>query len=155
MQQIVADHVIQSRVMFPGAGHLELARSACSSLSLATVLHGVFFLQPLVLEIPGLLVECIVTGSGSKIAGHFEVRSGTSSGLMDEPAVHCSGDGGQKPLVTDGGEAARRCLAVGPGNARSRRGVRAVEVAALYKGFYTCGLQYGPEFRRIVHAWAG
>ena len=43
---LVHDHVVQSRVIFPGAGYLELANASASAL---TALRGVFFLQPLAL----------------------------------------------------------------------------------------------------------
>ena len=50
---VVADHIVQGRVVFPGAGYLEMARAASVSLSggaKSAVLSRVFFLQPLVLD---------------------------------------------------------------------------------------------------------
>ena len=64
--ELVADHVVQGRVIFPGAGYLELGRAATR----AEALHGVFFLQPLAVEVPNLLIECAVTEDG-----RFEVCS--------------------------------------------------------------------------------
>ena len=72
---LVHDHVVQSRVIFPGAGYLELARAAAMT---ATALRGVFFLQPLALETAGLLIECAITD------GRFEVRSGEGIDAMSD-----------------------------------------------------------------------
>ena len=50
---VVADHIVRGRVVFPGAGYLEMARAASVSLSggaKSAVLSRVFFLQPLVLD---------------------------------------------------------------------------------------------------------
>ena len=45
---LVADHVVQGRVIFPGAAYLELARAAATPGSSAK--STVFFLQPLIVE---------------------------------------------------------------------------------------------------------
>jgi acyl transferase domain-containing protein len=134
--QLVADHVVRGRVIFPGAGYLELARAAATSDHAA--LHGVFFLQPLAVEAAGLLVECSVA------EGRFEVRSG-EEGAMADAAVHCSGalgaDQGWQPMS----------------NALVRGGscACAADVGALYGGFDAAGLQYGPGYRTLVQAWSG
>ena len=66
LHALVADHVVQGRIIFPGAGYLEMARAAAGSDSL----RGTFFLQPLAVEAAGLLaIECAVSSGG------FEVRS--------------------------------------------------------------------------------
>ena len=57
---------MQGRVIFPGAGYLEVARAA---LTTGVALRDIFFLQPLDVEAPGLFVECVVAN------GLFEVRS--------------------------------------------------------------------------------
>ena len=49
---LVADHVVQGRVVFPGAGYLEMARAAlCAEqpLDRSAMLQSVVFVQPLVL----------------------------------------------------------------------------------------------------------
>ena len=56
LHALVANHVVQGRIIFPGAGYLEMARAAG-----AMALHGVYFLQPLAAEASGLLVECAVS----------------------------------------------------------------------------------------------
>ena len=51
LHALVAEHVVQGRVVFPGAAYLETARAAwnaaASSSAVGASLHGVFFLQPL------------------------------------------------------------------------------------------------------------
>ena len=51
LHSLVADHVVQGRVIFPGAGYLEMARAATGT---ASALRGVFFLQPLAAEAAAL-----------------------------------------------------------------------------------------------------
>ena len=54
LHALVADHVVAGRVVFPGAGYLELARAASKGVTSASSgepsLQGVFFLAPLVLD---------------------------------------------------------------------------------------------------------
>ena len=131
LRALVADHVVQGRVIFPGAGYLEVARAAG-----ATALQGVYFLQPLATEAPGLLVECAASN------GLFEMRTSESEAFEDA-TVHCSG-----------------ALAIGNSwqrveHASLRTRSRAADVAALYDGFDALGLQYGPRYRTLVNAWGG
>ena len=131
LHALVADHVVQGRVIFPGAGYLEVARAAG-----ATALHDVYFLQPLAAEAPVLLVECTVSD------GRFEVRTSESEAFEDA-MVHCSG-----AMATENGwqrvdQASQRILS------------RAADVAALYDGFDAVGLQYGPGYRTLINAWGG
>ena len=134
---LTADHVVQGRVIFPGAGYLEMARAAVAS---TTALHGVFFLQPLAVEVAGLPVECRAA------EGLFEVRSG-EEGAMSEAAVYCSG-----ALVADhhqGRQVVNHALV------RVGSCARAADVSALYDGLAAVGLQYGPGYRTLVQAWSG
>jgi hypothetical protein len=71
LHALVADHVVQGRVVFPGAGYLEMARAAG-----ARALCAVYFLQPLAIEAHGVLVECVVS------KGRFEVCS-REAGAVD------------------------------------------------------------------------
>jgi hypothetical protein len=128
---LVADHVVQGRVIFPGAGYLEMARAAA-----AAALCGVYFLQPLAVETPGLLIECAVSD------GRFEVRS-SEADAVEASTVHCSG-------AIAGGNAWQR---IDPASLRAPS--RAVDVGALYDGFDAAGLQYGPGYRTLVQAWGG
>ena len=74
---LVAEHVVHGRVVFPGAGYLEMARAAAN----AAGLEGVFFVHPLVVE-PGVQIECSVSD------GRFEIRSSDSEA---EATVYCIG----------------------------------------------------------------
>ena len=132
LQAVVADHVVRGRVIFPGAGCLEMARASASS---GSVLCGVFFLQPLVVEAPTLFIECRV------IDGLFQVRSGTGS-VLEDTTVHCSG--------------ALAAHATWPlaNHAWERAHSRAADVGALYDTFCAAELHYGPAFRVLAHAWA-
>jgi acyl transferase domain-containing protein len=128
---LVANHVVQGRVIFPGAGYLEVARAAG-----ATALRDVYFLQPLAAEVPGLLIGCAVSN------GRFEVRT-SDSAAFDDATVHCSG-----ATAADAGwqrvdHSSRRTLS------------RAADVGALYDGFDAVGLQYGPGYRTLVNVWGG
>ena len=128
---LVADHVVQGRVIFPGAGYLEMARA-----SGAEALHGVYFLHPLAVDSSTLLVECVISD------GRFEVRSG-EEGMLADASVHCSGAiaaANAWQIVCD----ASRCHCS-----------HAADVTQLYDGFNVVGLQYGPGFRSLMQAWGG
>ena len=125
---------MQGRAIFPGAGHLELARAAASR-----ALHGVFFLQPLAVEAAGLRVECVVGDDG-----RFDVRSG-ADGAVGHATVHCSGALGSHDcahFAMDWVVRGRSCLL-------------AANLGALYDGYEAVGLQYGPCYRTLVRAWGG
>ena len=131
--QVIDSHIVQGRVIFPGAGYLEMARAAAK----AAALHGVFFLQPLAIEAPSLLVECWVSD------GRFEVTSGEADATEAARTVHCSG-------ATAGATDWQRI-----DHASLRAPSRGVDVGALYDGFDAVGLQYGPGYRTLVQAWGG
>ena len=61
-------------------------------------------------------------------------------------AVHCTG---AMMAAADG--ASRVDLAA----TRAFAGAHAVSVAALYDAFDAAGLQYGPGYRALLHAWGG
>ena len=135
LQAAIADHVVQGRMIFPGAGYLEMVRASASG---GSALRGVFFLQPLAIEAGVVHVECAV------VRGGFEVRSSGDS--ESDVAVHCSGAVG----VADG--VWRRA------DHASVRGVScagATHVLTLYDDFDAVGLQYGPGYRTLVAAWSG
>jgi len=131
---LVADHVVQGRIVFPGAGYLEMARAAAGGAAL----HCVFFLQPLIIEPSDMLIECAVA------EGRFEVRSGMDNDALCDAAVHCSGSigVGSWQLVDKTSVRAGTCSS-------------AAHVGALYASFDTTGLQYGPAYRTLVRAWGG
>jgi acyl transferase domain-containing protein len=133
LHAVVADHMVQDRVIFPGAGYLEMARAAAAA---GTTLRSVFFLQPLALEVPGLHVECALGN------GRFEVRGGER---VDDVTVHCSGAFDSSSHDASGPST--------QAHVRGQRCVQAVDVVMLYDHFHAGGLQYGPEFRTLVQAW--
>jgi hypothetical protein len=129
---LVADHVVQGRVIFPGMGYFEAAHAAGTA-----ALRGVYFLQPLAAEAPGLLFECAISD------GLFEMRT-CEANLIGDATVHCSGATGTDNVWKQSIDHAPRC-------ARSR----AADVGALYDGFESRGLQYGPRYRTLINAWGG
>ena len=134
LHALVADHVVQGRVIFPGAGYLEVARAAATG----SALRGVFFLQPFAVEAAGMLVECTVAD------GRFEVRCGVDDTLADS-AVHCSG-----ALAASSG---RQCI--DHACMRAHSCYHASCAGALYDGFDAVRLQYGPGYRTLTQAWGG
>ena len=131
---LVADHVVQGRVIFPGAGHLEVARAAASGAALS----GVYFLQPLAVETAGLLVQVTVHEN------RFEIRSSEDETMADA-AVHSAGS-----LSTgDTWQSTSHSLL------RARSSTHAVDVGSLYDFFVGSGLQYGPDYRTLMQAWGG
>ena len=58
LRELVADHIVQGRVVFPGAGYLEMARAPCGGSG--ALLRRVFFIQPLLLDsdVRSLRVVC-------------------------------------------------------------------------------------------------
>jgi acyl transferase domain-containing protein len=144
LHAVVADHVVQGRVIFPGTGYLELARAAASAAaaSSGSALHGVFFLQPLAVETPGLFVECAVSG------GRFDVRSGQAidTTLSVDATVHCSG----AVVLNDRTPQQQDYVAV-----RGRTCPHTAEAGALYDMFHSVGLEYGPGYRTLSHLWGG
>ena len=147
---VVADHVVQGRVIFPGTGYLELARAvACaaspSGASTAAALHGVFFIAPLAAETSGLHIECSVSG------GRFEVRSDERApgalAVAATPTVHCSG--AASPAK------AGAFRSVDYARDRSSNGASSIDLRTLYAVFYAAGLHYGPGYRTLTQAWSG
>ena len=135
---LVDDHVVKGRVVFPGAGYLEMASTATSASDALPALRGVFFVEPLVLEAPSLLVKCTITDD------RFEVRSCVTDTLEDA-VLHCSGGLGACDGWQRVDHASVRC-----GVSR-----RSCSVGALYNGFDRVGLQYGPNYRTLIQSWDG
>ena len=67
---VVGEHVVQGRVVLPGAAYLETMRAACIAVAktpAGAALRGIFFLQPLVLAsdaTSAVWVECVLQPSG-------------------------------------------------------------------------------------------
>jgi acyl transferase domain-containing protein len=133
LRALVADHVVQNRIIFPGAGYLEVARAAG-----AKALRGTYFLKPLAIEAVGLLVECAVSD------GRFEVRT-SEADTLEGGSVHCSG----ATMSTD------NIWHIDHALLRGGACNQTVDVGGLYNGFDAVGLQYGPGYRTLMHAWGG
>ena len=132
---LVADHIVHDRVIFPAVGYLEMARAVCEAD--ASRMRDVFFLQPLAVEAAGLSIECAMA------QGRFEVRASAEG---TDVAAYCSGEVGVLALspLADTGWAHRRSSCP-----------RAVHTGELYSQLASVGLQYGPAFRLLMHAWGG
>ena len=138
----VGDHVVRHRVTFPGAGYLEVGRSACcaaaSTPSAGAGFRSVFVVQPLFVEAQQLWIECAVW-SGTR----FEVSSGCmAAGALQERSVHSTGE---QVVQTRSGQF----------NVALRRSICALQAvtAPMYSAFDSVGLQYGPAFRRLSKVW--
>ena len=146
LHMIVADHIVQSRVIFPGAGYLELARAAWSVLNSlaggACALRAIFFLMPLVVEADDTLVECATNSS------QFEVRSGEPQGQsLVGVTAHCSG--------TMGGDMQGGTQEADHSAARAVCGVHTMHAPGFYIASHAAGMWYGPDYRSLVQAWDG
>ena len=136
LHALVADHVVQGRIIFPGTGYLEMARAATAGAAL----HGIYFMQPLTVEVVRLLVECVVAQD------RFKVRSGEDdAALAADAAVHCTG----------AFSAGSVCRHVDNAMARARDCTLVAHVGGLYDSFDRVERQYGPEYRTLVQAWCG
>jgi hypothetical protein len=138
---LVADHVILGRVIFPGAGYLEIGKAIASHGGTTQEnLAQIFFVQPLAVEVAGLHMECAMANS------RLEVRSGTLSGnaaTLDDTAVHCVAN------ITAQDDWQR----IEQASAHSDMCTSVVGLDLLYNSFSSVGWQYGPCFRTLAQAW--
>ena len=138
---LVSDHIVQERVVFPGAAHIELARAAsaavCLSQKSSAGLMNVFFLKPLLLDCTSSQLICNVSASGFEICSQNE-PSGNLNAVL-----HCNGSYGTSSVgnpidhVTLHGNVAKR----------------AMDISKFYDTFYSVGLQYGPAYRTLKSLW--
>src|SRR6056297_1111511 len=138
---VVADHIVQGRVIFPGAGYMEMARAACVALTAGAkgaVLKRVFFLQPLMLggDLSNVFVTVDITGADER----FNVN--TANAETGSKTSHCAGSHATFADALPGfSHAALRSSCEQP-----------VDVAAIYSGFRSVGLEYGPQYRTLTSA---
>ena len=146
LHALVSEHVVQGRVVFPGAAYLEAARAAWSASTSPAAslvgLHGVFFLQPLDVGLDSAVafIDCVLYGYGT-----FEVRSGDEVALQGSDApMHCTG-------TASASAPPQQLVSL----AARRSGCALTDcVGAQYDMFHTVGLQYGPSYRQLQQAWA-
>ena len=132
---LVADHIVQGRVVFPGAGYLEMARASLDNSSAS--LQSIIFMQPLVLtpiDAVASTLECAITTSRNS----FSIRDADSpdSTVFCQGGVSSGEPPSSAPLLL---HAASRDVALNP--------------ADLYDRCHQCGLQYGPQYRRLSAIW--
>lgn len=132
LQAVVADHVVNGRVIFPAVGYLEMLRAAAGS---GTVLRSVFFLQPLALDF-AYGIKCAVHDDG------FEVHS--SDETSENIVMCCTGSLGRH----DGW----KCVEIP--SVRVSAIAHVVPPCQSYGSCTDAGLQYGPAFRRLSAAWS-
>ena len=130
---LVADYVVQGRVIFPGAGYLEMVCAAG-----APALGNVFFLQPMAVDDASVYVDCTISD------GRFEVRSCVGDAVEDA-TLHCTGATAATTMEHGDWQLIE--------HASLRVQARPVDVDALYDMFSSVGLQYGPGYRTLTHAW--
>ena len=143
LRALVAEHVVQGRIIFPAAGYLEMAHAAAnmstSGIASSAKLCGVFFLLPLTLtEVSAdavVAIECTPFDS-------FTVSTLNSSG---DSEVHCSGS-----VANHTAENTEPPLSF----SRVRdKCSESLDVLKFYHALDQSGLNYGPAFRAVEQAW--
>ena len=139
---ILEQHVVQGRVIVPGAGYLEMAHVAgtAEASSTAARLSGVFFLVPLALseEADGAVVSIEFTASVE-----FEISStGMNGSSVTE--VHCSGAYGH---------ASQEMPHIFTFEGMNSKCTEQVDTELGYHAFDFGGLNLGPAFRLLEHVW--
>ena len=96
---LVADHVVMGRIVFPGAGYLEMARAAClacNSHFKGATLKRAYFLAPLVLDAADGLEVRVEVDTGAE---RYEI---SSTGEEEQKVTHSAGDAGASCDSQDG-----------------------------------------------------
>ena len=136
LRTIVTDHVVQGRIVFPGAGYLEMGHAAGAAVygSSSVTLQGVFFLYAMVVEdvADSIAIETSVAGTSLSIRCVDTLEE-------EEPRMLVRGD------VMSGGSFAPM---------PTSKAKTPSDVDALYAAFHSVGLQYGPAFRPLRKMWA-
>ena len=138
LRSLVADHVVQDRIIFPAAGYLEMAHATSLASKMPSKLNGVFFLLPLSLSdaAEDALVTIEITPQMN-----FQV---SSIGISGDAEVHCSGN----LLPTVQTEEMLSFAGV------RERCTDTIQVSTFYSSLHMSGLSYGPKFRLIDSIWA-
>ncbi|MET9896962.1 polyketide synthase dehydratase domain-containing protein, partial [Streptomyces sp. NPDC006465] len=135
----LAEHTVAGRLLFPGAGFLELALHAAGEVGSDRV-EELAVEQPLLLPERGAVRVQVVVGA-SDAAGSRPVTV-YARGTADEGWTrHASGTLGQS------------ALAAGRGSAWPPEGAERLDVDNLYDRFADAGYEYGPVFQGVTAAW--
>ncbi|MBB4911529.1 type I polyketide synthase [Actinophytocola algeriensis] len=135
----LADHVVFDRILFPGAGFVELALRAGDEVG-RTELTELTLAAPLVVPDEGVLRLQVLVEPGDR--GRVSIHS---RGRDDEPwTLHAAGVlTAQEPLADNGFD-----VSVWP-----PAGATPVPVDGCYDDFARHGFDYGPAFRRLRAVW--
>jgi iturin family lipopeptide synthetase A len=139
---LVADHVLNGRVVFPATAYLEMLRAAISA-NAARALHGVevgdvFWIRPMMLAAYASgTIECEI-----RINGRFEVRRFKAAST--DASVHCMGAG---KAVVPSWQATDVCV----NRVHSSLVASVPCLAATFH--HSVGLQYGPTYRVLISTW--
>jgi NADPH:quinone reductase-like Zn-dependent oxidoreductase/3-oxoacyl-(acyl-carrier-protein) synthase/NAD(P)-dependent dehydrogenase (short-subunit alcohol dehydrogenase family)/SAM-dependent methyltransferase/acyl carrier protein len=138
LRDLVADHIVQGRIVFPGAGYLEMVRAACGGS--AALQERVLFLQPLLLDEAATTtcIACDITAEK-----RFDIRTELEDGSLG--TAHC---GGSLTAWLTGDDRHQPCALV-----LKALCVAAVNVASIYFGFRSIGIEYGPQFRKLAKGY--
>lgn len=141
----ILDHVVSERVIFPGAGYIEIAlvvvRQSLSSLGKCVSLESGLISSPLMLNIDEL--ENVILSSTIDIStGAIRINSSTGS----LPHFGCSACNSNKAETT------RRCFSADKAHAQS---TQPVPTKNLYTEMGKAGLMYGRQFRLLSNIKRG
>ncbi|SES41640.1 Acyl transferase domain-containing protein, partial [Lentzea albida] len=140
-QPWLADHVVGDRVLFPGAGFVELAVRAGDEVACGRI-RELTLSAPLVLPEHGAVQVQVHVGDRDE-AGSRQVTVHSRSDSGDSPwTEHATG------VLTEVGSGAMSALAPWP-----PLGAQEVDLEGFYEGLEEAGLGYGPVFRGLRSVW--
>ncbi|WP_238324158.1 polyketide synthase dehydratase domain-containing protein, partial [Salinispora pacifica] len=137
----LADHVVNSAVIFPGTGYVELALHAGAQVGAETV-DELTIETPLVLPERGAVQLQVVVGAADAGPARSVQVYARSADTDAQWTRHASG------LLTTGRRSAGTVLAEWPPT-----GAEPVSTDDLYHHLATGGLAYGPVFRGLRRVW--
>ncbi|MBD0711522.1 MULTISPECIES: hybrid non-ribosomal peptide synthetase/type I polyketide synthase [unclassified Streptomyces] len=135
----LADHRIQGRTLFPGAGYVEMAYQAFRALTGGTDAE----LGDIELRKALFLPDDAPRSVQVSLSAHSSAFTVATEG--DEPVVHALG-------VVRGGAPAARTAPLDAAGIRSRAD-RHLDATACYETLSTFGYEYGPAFQGIAEVW--
>lgn len=134
------DHVLNGRVLLPGTAFVELALQAGDALGCLT-LDELVLVTPVEVS-PGRIVNIQVVVEEADEQGHRACGVWSRASAEHEWTLNATGR-----LSSSATPVAPRLTAWPPAEAEP------IDVSALYEGYDSRGLSYGPAFRGLVDAW--